>query len=146
LIRLAENAAGQITLGRDFYLRMLADIAVHSQPAADALVGLVKANAIGVDSWPGLGRTLAGYALHLPDSGLGRESGRIPAAGPGTYHLAYGNQNYAELPLPADTPTKDIGARINLIDRLLESTTNPAAVDAFEAARVALSARLPKAK
>lgn len=146
LIKLVENVGGQATLGRDFYFRMLADVAIHSPRAADALVGLVKGNSIGVDSWPGLGRTLSGYALHLPDHGLSREPGRIPARGPGTYHLSFGNQNYAELPLPADRPTKEIGARINLIDRLLESTTNPAAIDAFEAARVTLSVRLPRAK
>lgn len=146
LIQIVQSTDGRFALGRDIYFRMLAESAVHSPPAADALVAEVRRNVIEVGTWPGLGRALAGESLHLPELISPSGGAPNPATSPRTYHLAFGNQTYQEKSLPESAPANELGARINLVDRLLEATTNPAAIDAFEAARISLSARLPKAR
>ena len=146
LIKLAQNADGAITLGREMYQRMLAEAAVTLPAAADELVQQTRGNKIDVAAWPAVGQALAGYTLYFATSYLGPPSPLLAQPGIRSYHLALGNQNYIEAALSEDAPAKAVGDRIRLIDRLLDATTNPAAIDALEGARVALSARLAKAK
>lgn len=144
LIRIVQNADGRVTLGRDVYCRMLAEAAATSTLAADVLVAEVKRNALEVGTWPAVGRALAGESLRLPEFFTASTNAVAVAPGARTYHLSVGNQNYREESPAANTTPKELGARLALVDRLLEATTNPAAIDAFEAARVALASRLPK--
>jgi hypothetical protein len=146
LIQRAQNANGAITLGREMYQRMLAEVAVNFPAAADALVAQVRGNKIDVAAWPNLGHALAGDTLHLAKSYLNPPAPRVARAEPRAYHVALGNQNYLETALSDDAPANELGDRIRLIDRLLEATSHPPAVDALEGARIALSARLARAK
>jgi hypothetical protein len=146
LIRLAKNADGRLTLGRDMYQRVLAQVAMENTNAADALVEQVHDNRIDVGAWPAVGMTLAGNTLHLAKPLLETQSPLAARPDTRKYHVSVGNQNYLEATPPEKMTAEDVGRRIRLVDRLLEATTNPAAIDALENARVSLAARLPPAK
>jgi hypothetical protein len=143
LIRLAQNADGRLTLGHEIYQRALAQVAVENAAAADALVEQTKQNKIDVNAWPAVGSALAGNTLHLAKPLL--EAPAPLAARPDTrkYHVSVGNQNFLEAMPPEKMERNEAGRRIRLVDRLLEATTNPAALDALENARISLAARLP---
>lgn len=146
LIKLAQNESGAITLGQEVYQRMLAELAVNSPVAADALEALVRGDKIAATAWPAVGRALTGQTLHIAKSYLNPPSPLVSRPDTRTFHLAYGNQNFVEASLPEDTPAPALSDRLRLIDRLLEATTNQPAKEALIDARVALSARLPPGK
>ena len=144
LIRLVKNADGRLTLGRDVYQRVLAQAAVSNTNAAAALVEEV--GKIDVGAWPAVGATLAGNQLHLGKPLLDEASPLVARPDTRKYHVAVGNQDFCETTPPEKMDADDVGRRIRLIDQLLEATTNPAAIDALEHARVALAARVTEAK
>lgn len=146
LIRLAQNPDGRITLGRDIYQRMLAEVAVNSPAAADELLAQVRGHKIAEGAWSNVGLALAGHTLHLAKSYLKPTSPLLARPETRFFHVALGNQNYLEATPAESESVKELGARINLVDRLLEATTNPVAIDALEAARISLSTRLAKAR
>lgn len=143
LIELAQNADGKVKVGRDIYQRMLAQVAVQYPSAADALVKQTRADQIGMGAWPGVGAALIGATLRLAKPLL--EPSATP---PNTrlFHVVLGNQNYIEVPPSPGLTANDLGDRVRLIDKLLGVTSNPVAIDALEAARVTLSARLAALK
>jgi hypothetical protein len=146
LIKLAQNANGSITLGREMCQRMLAEVAVGFPAAADELVAQARGNKIGVAAWPTVGLALAGHTLHFTKSYFSPPSPLLARSETRSYHVAVGNQSYLEAALADDAPAKALGDRIRLVDRLLEANPSPAAQDALEGARIALSARLARAK
>ena len=146
LITLAQNADGSITLGREMYQRMLAEVAVGFPAAADELVAQVRGNKIDVAVWPAVGQALAGHTLHFAKSYFSPPSPLLAQSGTRSYHVAVGNQSYLEAAPAEDASAKALGDRIRLIDRLLKATSSPAALDALEGARISLSARLARAK
>lgn len=146
LIKLAQNAGGSITLGLEVYQRMLAELAMSSPTAADALVELARGDKIAVPAWPAMERTLTGHTLHMAKSYFDPPSPLASRPDTSSYHLAYGNQNFLEASLPEDTPVADLNDRLRLIDRLLAVTTVQPAIEALVSARAAVSARLPAAK
>jgi hypothetical protein len=146
LIKLAQNANGSITLGREMYQRMLAEVAAGFPAAADELVAQVRGNKIDMAAWPAMGQALAGHTLHFVKSYFSPPSPLLGRPGTRSYHVAVGNQSYLEAAPADDASAKSVGDRIRLIDRLFEATPGPAALDALEGARISLSARLPRAK
>jgi hypothetical protein len=146
LIRRLQTTNGSVALGRAMDQRMLAEVAVGVPAAADELVAQVRGNKIAVAAWPAVGQALAGHTLHFAKSYFRPPSPLLARAGTRSYHVAVGNQNYLEAAPAADAPARALGDRIRLVDRLLEVTSNPAALDALEGARIALSARLSGAK
>jgi hypothetical protein len=146
LVKLAINADGSVTLGREIYQRVLAQVAADYPTAADALIELARANRIDVSAWPALAASLEGNTLQLAAPLLDPASPLASRPDTRTYHVSVGNQNFLEVAPPDNMTANQVGDRIRLIDRLLQSTTSPAAIDALEKARVALSARLQSAK
>ncbi|MSU59675.1 MAG: hypothetical protein EXS35_16170 [Pedosphaera sp.] len=146
LIRLAKNADGRLTLGHDVYQRVLAQVAVANTNAAEALVEQTRQNRIEVNAWPAVGAVLAGNSLHLAKPLLDPPSPLAAQPDTRRYHVAVGHQNFIETTPHDSLAPADIGVRIRLVDRLLEATTNPAAIDALEGARISLAARLPAVK
>lgn len=146
LLKLAQNADGRSALGREAFLRALTQTAVRQATAAEELLVQTRANQIGAAVWPGIGTALAGHTLHFVSPVLSAPSPLAARASTLTIRIALGNQRFLEIAPPDDFPQKDIGDRIRLIDRLLEATTNPAALDALEGARIQLSARLTRTK
>lgn len=143
LIRMAQNADGKFSLGREAFLRALAQAAVRHTSAADELVTQTKADKISTAAWTGIGAALVGNTLHFAHPALAAPS---PARNGGrTFRIALGNQSFFETAPPDKVPPNDLGDRIRLIDRLLDATTNPAALDALEGARIQLSEKLGRA-
>jgi len=141
LIRLAKNADDRLTLGRDMYQRVLAQVAVENTNAAEALIEQTRDNRIDVGTWPAIGLSLAGNTLHLAKPLLDAPSPLVARPDTRKYHVAVGNQNFLEATPPEKMERDDVGRRIRLVDRLLEATANPAAIDSLENARVSLASR-----
>ena len=144
LIKLAQNTNGALTIGQGACQRMLAEVALNSAAAADVLVELTRTEKIEIISWPSIGRGLEGQTMHLAAFNFNPPPVAVSQPDTRSYHLAYGNQNLMEASLPAAAPVKVVGDRVRLVDRLLNATTNPPAIDALQAAHIALAARLPK--
>ncbi len=145
LIKLAENTGPKPPPGLGVAQRLLAEAAIHDSSAALALTNLARAGKINSDAWPGVGAAMAGHVF-LAAQTLERASGTPPPPGAGVANLAVGNQHFLDVPSRGQMPAAEIGARIRLIDQLLEGNNDPAALDALEGARIALSARLDRPK
>jgi hypothetical protein len=52
-----------------------------------------------------------------------------------------GNQNFLDLPPPGDMTAAQAADRLQMVDKLLASTSNPAAVQALQNTRAILLAR-----
>jgi len=137
LIRL--NTDGAVTLGKETYQRMLAQVSVQSTDAAATLVQLAQTGKIDPSSWRSLADALTGITLQLTQSPV---SGSTSGTSSKSYHVAIGNQNYLEQPAPANMPADQVTQRIALIDRLLGVASNPSAVTYLQQARSNLAARL----
>lgn len=146
LLKLAQNTDGRFALGRAAFLRALAQTAIKQTSAADELLAQTRANQIGEAAWPGIGAALSGHTLHFARPVLTAQSSLAARTSTRTIRLALGNQRFLEIAPPDDFSPREIGDRIRLIDRLLEATTNPSALDALEGARIQLSARLSRTK
>jgi hypothetical protein len=144
LLKLARNADGRFALGRAAFLRALAEIAVQQTSGADELLAQTRANNISDSAWPGIGAALSGHTLHFARPVLTARTPNTAQAGVRAIHIALGNQRFLDAAPPNDLPQNEIGDRIRLIDRLLEATTNPSALDALEGVRIQLSARLSR--
>jgi hypothetical protein len=81
---------------------------------------------------------LTGITLQLTQAPI---SGTTAGTSTKSYHIAIGNQNFRELPAPADMSAEQVTARIALIDQLLGATSNPTAVGYLQSARGSLAAR-----
>jgi hypothetical protein len=145
LLKLASDQAGK-SPGRAAFLRSLAETALKQTAVADELLAQTRANRISETAWPGIGAALSGHTLHFARPVLAAPSPLAARAGTRTVHIALGNQRFLDAEPPDNLPAKDIGDRIRLIDRLLEATTNPSALDALEGARIQLSAKLSRRK
>jgi len=138
LIRL--NADGAVSLGKETWQRMLAQVSVQSVEAEAALLQLAKAGKIDPYNWRAVADALAGATLQLVQSPVSRTTTTVP--NPKTYHVRMGNQNSMEIPPPADMPIDQVNQRIQIIDRLLNITSDSQAIARLQAARSQLAARL----
>jgi hypothetical protein len=120
----------------DFAFQMLAQVAAQYPEAGAALLEQVQRNQIPDTAWRKIVSGLAGdqYQIGAPPSDAG--PGAASAPGLKTYHIESGNQNFYSLPVTAEGQA---GPRIALIDQLLGATSNPAAIQALQNARTALS-------
>jgi len=121
---------------RDFSFQMLAQMSAQYPDAGAALLEQAKANQISDAAWRKIATGLAGDQYVLgdpPPEGTG--AGSLP--GLKTYHINNGNQNFYSLPLDGSAP---IDPRLNLINQLLASTSNPNAIAALQTAQATLNA------
>jgi hypothetical protein len=138
LIRL--NSDGAISLGKETYQRMLAQVSIQSPEASSTLVQLAQAGKIDPSSWRAVADALTGITLQLAQSPVSGSAAASPVNK--SYHVAIGNQNYIEQPAPANMNAEQLAQRIGLIDQLLAVTSNPSAVSYLQQARGTLAARL----
>jgi len=134
LIRLAEDpAAGG---SRDFALQMLAQLAVQSADAGEALIQAARLNQIPDRAWAKIAAGLAGeqYQIGTPPDGPSSSSQTTP--GLKRFHIENRNQNFYSLPLTAGA---EASQRLALLDQLIASTGNPVAVTALQNARLGLA-------
>jgi len=140
LIRL--NTDGSVSLGKEVYQRMLAQVSTQAPEPGNALVQLAQSGKIDSSSWRAIADALAGITLQLSQSPLSGSAAAPDGLTTRSYHIAVGNQNYLEQPAPANMPAEQVAQRIAMIDRLLAVTANPNAITYLQQARGALATRL----
>jgi len=145
LIRLARGADGSASLGRDIAQRMLAQVSWEAPEAANALVEQALADRIRASAWPGVASALTGSTLELTRSALDPTRSLAGGQRQGGFHIAMGNQNYMQNPPPADMTLVEINGRIQLIQTLLGTTSNPAAIESLQKSLNTLKTRLTPA-
>ena len=138
LIQQVQN--DQTAEGRNFALRMLAQVSGQYPDAATALAEQARANQISDRAWKQIAMGLAGDQYFF-GSDQPQVSATPPLPGFKTYHIERGNQNFYSLPVGSGA---DISQRIAAIDQLLGATSNPTAVSALNDARTILTGMLPK--
>ncbi len=122
LIRQTRNPSES----HDFSYQMLAQAASQYQAAGDALIEQARLNQIPDSAWRKIASELSGeqYQVGQPPPGT-------PLADVKQYHIEAGNQNFYSV--------NARGAQnAALIDRLLATTSNPAAISALQTARAAV--------
>lgn len=121
---------------RTFALRMLAQLAAQNPAAASSLAEYARANQISDRNWR---QVVAGLAGDQYQFGTDSAAASATPATPGykTYHIEKGNQNFYSLPI---VPDALVAQRIAIIDQLLATTSNSAAVQQLQQARATLVA------
>jgi hypothetical protein len=136
--RVKESADGS-KAPNTFVLQMLAQSAGDHPDAAAALIEQARLNLISDRAWVKIAEGLAGDQYHLGQPATGGVNPEVPPAGLKTYHIESGNQNFYSLPFNASGTPDQAAQRRALIDQLLGTTLNPAAMQALQNARSALS-------
>ena len=118
LIELAQDST-ITSLGKgDIAFRPLAQVALQYPAAAQALLKYTSSNQIPDSAWPTVAASLSG-----------------------TY-IQYGNQFFGSTSPPVNWSNTEVNQRISLIDQLLSHTSNQAARQPLQNARIALQGRL----
>jgi hypothetical protein len=126
---------------KDPALRMLAQESFQYPEAREALMNEARQNRIPVNSWVALAPILAGEQVAFLDSGFNSP----PAPGTPdlkTTHLAYGNQNLFSLPTAQSMTPDQMAQRLDLIQQMVPSASDPAAAQALRASYDQLTQRL----
>jgi hypothetical protein len=127
-----DPAAGS---GREFAYQLLAQSAAQYPDATAALLEAARNGQIPDAAWRKIATGLAGDQYQIGSPPGPPDGSGLPLPGLKTYHIASGNQNFYSLPLPPDA----LSQRLDLINQLLASTSDPAAQSALQAARNTLS-------
>ena len=141
LIQMAQGNTG----ARGNALEMLAQVSPQYPDARAALVELARANKIGPNQWPYLTPMLAGDHYHYQDDSFRNPSplgDKRPVDGAG--HVRFGNQSFHTVSGLANETPEQLNQRRALLDELQAATTNPAALQALQAARTLLESRMIK--
>ncbi len=134
LIRDAQDpAAGS---RRDLAFEMLAQVAVKSPDAANALIEAARAGQLSDAIWRKIASGLAGdqYQLSSPTP----SSGTASVSGLKTFHIESGNQNFYSVPVSAIASSEETANRRALAQQLLAIGASPAAAQAMQGAIAAL--------
>ncbi len=137
ILRLAEGASGS----RVTALQMVAQLSAENAAARQFLLAQVTGNKIAPNLWPYLTGPLAGDQFYPVDSAITAYPQLQSLNDLRTTHLADGNQNYYTLPEDKSQTPEGIQQRLTLLDELLKSASDPAAVQALQRARDTLAQR-----
>jgi len=141
LIQWAKSPEASGMSGNEIYLRMLAQSSAQYPDAFSTLAEQAAANRIPASAWAGIAAAIAGSTLELADPALGAVSPLAARSDARRYHIAVGNQNFLDLPPPEDMSAAQAADRLQMVDKLLASTSNPAAVQALQNTKALLQAR-----
>ena len=132
LIQIVQNADTTARGTRTAALQMLAQVAVSSPEAREALFEQAQAGKIQASSWPGIAAVLGGDTFRL---------GRPPGVSPDikAYHLVHGPQDYFSAPGAAGWTPAQINDQLALINRLLSLNPPPLAVQNLQNSQARLS-------
>jgi hypothetical protein len=117
-------------------LQMLAQAALDSPKALEALKEQARMNQIPTSSWLNIASMLMGDKVEI---------GSAPAdSGPGvrSFHLAISNQNFYTIPDRSQWPPEQVNRYIDVVNQLAAANKNPMAAAALQNALTALQARL----
>jgi len=141
LIQWANSPESSAASGNDIYLRMLAQTSPQYTEAFDTLLKQAAANRVPGNAWAGIAAAIGGSTLELANPTFESVSPLASRSETRKYHIAVGNQNFLDLPPPDNMPAEQVATRLQLVDRLLASTSDPRAVQALQNTRATLQAR-----
>jgi len=139
ILRLADASSGSGS--RVVALEMVAQLAATNPDARQFLANQVANKTIPANLWPYLASPLAGDQYYPVDSAITPYPQLQSMSDLKTTHLAYGNQNLYTLPGDQNLTAEGIQQRLALVDELLKSASDPAAVQALQQARDTLARR-----
>jgi len=138
LTQMAQDASEAGIGNRQFALQMLAQASAQSPDAGTALVNLARQNQVPEGAWTAIAAVLAGQQFQFPRQYPENMFGTLDGPELRTYRQQNGNQNFISTTLPTDGSAPDATQRLALIDQILASTTDPAAVQALQQAKARL--------
>lgn len=141
LIQMLQTAPAEGKSNRDFAAPMLAQSAVQSQEARQALLAAAYLDQIPLTAWPMVASVLSGERLQVSDPLASANNSEDPGPGVTNYHVENGNQNYLSVTESPERLAAELTPRLALLDELLASATrqsNEVAVQALQIARTAL--------
>lgn len=142
LLRLADPASGSGS--RVVALEMVAQLAVSNPEARQFLAAQVANRSIPSNLWPYLTGPLAGDQFYPVDSAITSYPELQSISDLKTTHLANGNQSFYTLPGNQSLTTEGIQQRVALIDELLQSASDPTAIQVLQRARDTLAQRFAR--
>ncbi len=137
LLRLAEVGSGS----RLIALEMVAQLASDNTAAREFLLTQVSANKIGPNLWPYLTGPLSGDQYYPVESAITPYPQLQSLSDLKTTHLVNGNQNFYTLPGDQSLTPGGLQQRLALVEELLRTASDPAVVQALQAARETLAQR-----
>jgi len=143
LLRMAEP--GSSSGNRLIALEMVAQLASDNPAARDFLLAQAGANNIGAAVWPYLASPLAGDQYFPVDSAITLYPQLQSWSDLKTTTISAGNQKLYLLPGYQSLGADALNARADLVDQLLKTATDPAAITALQQARQTLSQRSTRA-
>jgi len=136
--------AGGTGSNRGIALEMLAQVSTQYPEARAALMDQVGSGKIPSNLWPYLGSVLGGDYYQLPDALWFAAQNGAAIDRQKTAHIRSGNQNFYQGPLPGGVPPEQLRQQIALVDELSGVTSDPAAMQALQNAKVTLNERLAR--
>lgn len=137
LTQMAQDTSEAGTRNQQFALQMLAQTSASYPEAGTALVNMARSGQIPDNAWNALADVLAGqqfqFTRQYPNNMFATPDGQDLR----TYRQQDGNQNFLSSTLSGDA--LNLNQRIALIDQLVASTSDPAALQALQQARSRLS-------
>ncbi len=143
LLRMAEP--GTSSGNRLIALEMVAQLAGNNPAARDFLLAQAGANNIGAAVWPYLASPLAGDQYFPVDSAITLYPQLQSWSDLKTTTISAGNQKLYLLPGYQSLSADALNARLDLVDQLLRTATDPAAITALQQARQTLTQRSTRA-
>jgi hypothetical protein len=139
LTQMAQDSSESGIGNRQFALQMLAQASAHYSDAGTALVDLTRQNQVPDTAWSAIAAVLGGQQFQFTRDYAGNMFATVDGPDLHTYRQPNGNQNFISTTVPSDAPGLDLNQRLNLIDQLLTTTSNPAALQALQQARARLA-------
>ena len=139
LIEIAQSMTGP----RLNALEMLAQLSGQYPEARAAMVEMARSNRISPSQWPYLTLLLAGNRYHYEGSVLEASTTAGSMGQEIAGSVLFGNQHFYTAPSPGELTPERVNQMRGLIDELLATTAEPAAVEALEGSKDLLSKRAP---
>jgi hypothetical protein len=144
LVRLAQPPQnGVATTLQDPAVRALAQLSSTYPAALDALLQLARQNQIIPVTWAGIAPILAGSQLGFQNSAFDGTATPDNLSNLKTTHLSWGNQSFYTGLSSADLTADQVAQRLEVIQKLLSVTSDPAAQQALVDASASLAPHIP---
>jgi hypothetical protein len=134
LIQMVQDPEALSKGGRAPALQMLAQAALQSPAALQALADQARQGQIPTATWLNIASILTGDKMQIGTPPL--------ESGVRSFHLASGNQNFYTSPDRSPWTADQVNTYTAVVDKLLANNNNPTAVAALQNARTALQGRL----
>jgi hypothetical protein len=144
LIQQAQQTGSDGSAKNTFAVQMLAQVAAQYPDASAALLEEAKSGQIPDRAWRRVAEALSGDQYHFVQDPGTDLSTLMRTPGVKTYHIGNTDENFYSVPISTVNPSQDdLAQRRALIDQLINATSNPAAADALQKAKLQLANAQP---